>query len=439
MKFTILALVGALASADARQLRTKARNLEGANNRAELDATADISFAKCIEVSVQTDNADEDMQTAILSGYAKPIESYAAFYPNTYFNVNEMMMVSLGDYVAAKVKSIANKNQNYCEACRQFEETCNPQQEEEAVEEEAAEGEEAEGAEGEGEGEDRKLATAINCDQCQSLGCYAEEEDNGQVDYDEQVSQFVENVAGCMQVENYADANGNGAYIGMACGSYGDAAEFAVFLDEDCTIETNQLTASGLLASMANDQGVSMSTVLSTASTYMQKAFTSSLSCEKVEYYDPYNADNNADGNADEAAEMSEGCKQITQDAVYIADCQLEQGDEEAAEDEDKWYNFDVEEAGNIEEACGVVNYKLNAGESFQYFYDEKTQGTTYSRDKKGSLTSTSEEKAGMSGGIAFLIAALVIAIVVAPVAWFINSKRNTQASESDYQGGTLS
>jgi hypothetical protein len=130
MKFTILALVGALASADARQLRTKARNLEGANNRAELDATADISFAKCIEVSVQTDNADENMQTAILSGYAKPIESYAAFYPNSYFNVNEMMMVSLGDYVAAKVKSIANKNQNFCEACRQFEETCNPQQEE---------------------------------------------------------------------------------------------------------------------------------------------------------------------------------------------------------------------------------------------------------------------------------------------------------------------
>ena len=130
MKFTIIALAGALASANARQLRTTTvRKLEGAQ-RAELDGSAIISFAKCIEVSVQSDDADEDTQTAVLAGTAKPVKSFAAFYTNTYANDNEMMMVGLGDYVAAKVKSSAMKAQQACETCRQFEETCNPEEEE---------------------------------------------------------------------------------------------------------------------------------------------------------------------------------------------------------------------------------------------------------------------------------------------------------------------
>jgi hypothetical protein len=243
-----------------------------------------------------------------------------------------------------------------------------------------------------------------------------------------------------MQVQNYQDANGNAAYIGLSCGSYGDAAEFAVFLDEDCTIETNQLTVSTVLASAgANDQGVSYSTLLSATSPYLQEAFTTSMSCEALVYYDPNNADNNNNNN-NEANQMSEACQEITNEAVFIADCQLEEGDEEQAQDEDKWYEFDVDEAGNIDQACGVVNYKLNKGESFKYFYDEKTQGSNYARDKSGHLTSTTASaSAGMSGGVIFLIVALVIVIVVAPVAWLIKTKRNTQASESDYQGGTLS
>eukprot|EP00984_Skeletonema_dohrnii_P000816 scaffold248_cov127-Skeletonema_dohrnii-CCMP3373.AAC.1 len=464
MKFTIIALAGALASANARQLRTTTvRKLEGAE-RAELDGSAIISFAKCIEVSVQSDDADEDTQTAVLAGTAKPVKSFAAFYTNTYANDNEMMMVGLGDYVAAKVKSSAMKAKQACETCRQFEETCNPEEEE--VEEEAAEDEEAadedaaeenadeaeEGDEAAEDGEDaeRKLATAIDssfCYECQANGCYVEEEeDNGQVDYAEQLAQFIENAADCMEIENYADANGNPAYIGMVCGSYGDAAEFAVFMDDECTLETNQVTAATVLsAAGANDEGVSMSQVMSYASMYMQDAFTTSLSCEQVEYYDPNNGDEDGeqnDANEDaNAVEMNEACGQIVDEAVYIADCAAEDAaeEDEEDEDEDKWYDFDVQDGGDLDEVCAVVNYKMNIGEDFTYFYDETTQGSVgYDRDMGGHLKS-SEAGSGMSGGMIFLIVALVVGIVVAPVAWLINSKKNTQASETDYQGGTLS
>ena len=130
MKFTIIALAGALASANAHQLRSNVRKLEGANAnayQAQLDGSANISFAKCIEVTVQPDN-DENIQAAIQGGTAKPVKSFAAFYTNSYANDNEMMMVDLGTYVAGKVSASAMKTRQMCETCREFEETCNPEQ-----------------------------------------------------------------------------------------------------------------------------------------------------------------------------------------------------------------------------------------------------------------------------------------------------------------------
>lgn len=137
MKFNLIALAGALATAKAHQLRTNVRKLDenqannnGNNNyRAELDGSANISFAKCIEVSVQQEY-DEDLEAAIASGASKSVKSYAAFYTNKYANDQEMMMVGLGDYVAAKVKASAMKAEKACETCREFEETCNPEEEE---------------------------------------------------------------------------------------------------------------------------------------------------------------------------------------------------------------------------------------------------------------------------------------------------------------------
>ena len=305
--------------------------------------------------------------------------------------------------------------------------------------EEAAEEEEAE----EGEGENRKLATAIDssfCNQCQTQGCYVEEEENGQVDYKEELADFIKQAAECMQVENYQDANGNSAYIGMACGSHGDAAEFAVFLDEDCTIETNQVSATTVLSSAgANEDGVSMIQLMAFAGMYMQEAFTTKLSCEQVEYYDPNNADEeNEDGedeNADQNVEMNETCESITGEAVYIADCAAEDAaeEDEAAEEEEQWYDFDVQDGGDIDEVCAIVNYKMNNKEKFDYFYNEKTQGTSYKRNVTGSLKKTNN---GMSGGLIFLIVALVIG-----AAMLIHSKMSSNKAQKQdhYFGESLS
>ena len=399
---------------------------------------------------------DEDIQAAIAAGTAKAEASYVTFFPNPYVNDNERMITSVGNYVAAKVKASANKDRQFCEACERWQETCYAQQygnnnaedgadenqQQDQAEDGADENQEQNQADGEeaADGEDagRKLYNAPDCDVCAAKGCFAEEQE-GAVDDNELVGQFVEQVAECMEVE---DNNGGVSYyIGFGCSSYGDAAEFAVYLDDGCSIMTNTMSASSLLSGLYSEDGVSYSSLMSKTASFMQEAFTTDSSCYQMQYDDPNEDGNNNNQNQEE--EIAEVCMDITDEAMYVAYCNVNQQEQqEAAEDEQQaWYDVDVQNAEDVEEVCSVVKAKLSMdGEAeWTYFYDETKQGSTYERNKKGQLVGSAADQASMGGGMIFLITALVIAIVVAPIAWLINSKKNTTASESDYQGGTLS
>ena len=409
---------------------------------------------------------DEDIQAAIAAGYARAESSYITLFPNTYNNDNERMIMPVGTYVASKVKASANKDKEFCDACKDWQETCYAQKygyndaadadadyaEEEADEnqqqDQAEDGadenqEQAEDGEEAAEGEDagRKLYwNQPDCDVCASKGCFAEDQE-GAVDYDEQVSQFVEQVAGCMKVE---DNNGYASYIGMACSPYGDAVEIAVFMDEDCSIMTNTKSASSAVSGLYSDEGVSYDSLMSMTAAYLQEAFITDSSCYQMQYDDPNEDGNNNNQNQEE--EIAEVCRDIADEAMYVAYCDVDQQEQqEAAEDEQQaWYNVDVQNADDLEEVCSVVNAKLRMddGEAdWDYFYNEELQGTSYERNKKGQLVGGSYQES-MSGGMIFLITALAIAIVVAPIAWFIISKKNKKrasSSESDYQGWMLS
>lgn len=251
--------------------------------------------------------------------------------------------------------------------------------------------------------------------------------------------EFLKQASECMDV-NYQDGNGIQYYIGLSCGSYGDAAEFAVYVDEDCSAQINTISASSLLttSSYVNGQGTAGSTLMTYASVFLQEAFTTSQSCYAKYYLDAEDAnDANANNDNNEDMNLSEACNEF-KNAVLISSCAANQQEQEEADDEDQYYDFDVQDGEDIDEVCSVINAKLSKGEEFQYFYNEGSQGTVYERDNKGHLKTTAS-KSGLSGGVIFLIVFLVIAIVVAPVAWLIKTKRNTTASETDYHGGTLS
>ncbi len=465
MKFTLIALAGALTAANGRQLRnTTPRKLEqngNNNNQVQLTSASTLTFEKCVDVTTMADE-DEDIQAAISAGYAMAEASYVTFFSNSYANDNDRMITTAGNYVAAKVKASANKDRQFCEACEQWQETCYEQQygynnadaeegadenqQQDQAEDGADENQEQNQADGEdGDDAGRKLyGNAPDCGVCESKGCFAEEQE-GAVDSNELVGQFVEQVAECMEVE---DANGGQSYyIGFGCSPYGDAAELAAYLDDGCSIMTNTKSAASLISGLYSDDGVSYTTLLSLTSTFLQEAFITDSSCYQMQYDDPNEENDGNNNNQNQEEEIAEVCNDIAEEAMYVAYCYVDQQEQqEAAEDEQQaWYDVDVQNADDLEEVCSVVNAKLRMddGEAdWDYFYNEELQGTSYERNKKGQLVGSAADQESMSGGMIFLITALVIAIVVAPIAWFIISKKNkkrTSASESEYQGWMLS
>jgi hypothetical protein len=78
-------------------------------------------------------------------------------------------------------------------------------------------------------GNGRKLKQQIDCNQCESLQCFADDAENGQADIDKMVAEWIEEVANCKATDQYV--NGMQVYLGPIC-SDGLYFEIGAFLNE---------------------------------------------------------------------------------------------------------------------------------------------------------------------------------------------------------------
>jgi len=426
MKFTttVIALAGALTTATAtaesksqlrlhmarRQLEAAAdaeNNGDGAEEAVELSGSSTLSFFRCYEMTVEAD-VDGETAEAIMAQNALPVVSYATFYTDQYYNPNGIMSMRLGDFVTTMIQNAVTYDDEFCEQCQAQEtiEYCENQANElEEAQEEAAEDEAAEGEE-EAEG-------YPDCYTCVAKGCFAE--DKYKNDFDEaELAEFVEEVAQCKQV----DYDGEAYYLGFACGSSGDVAEYAVFLDDDCIIQTKRMSASFLLSIAEQDEyEQNAASMYMNSVNYLLAAFTTPMSC------------NDGDDENDNQ-EMSEACKQMTENAFYVAECAAEEGQEaeNQAQNANQWYEVQLEDADNEEEVCAAIYKQFNTDEEdITYFYDEEVQGSVFDLSGFKNLDSNM-----ISAGMAALIALVVFAIVfVSVLAALTRNKSKSKKSEN--------
>lgn len=144
--------------------KNPARKLEDA-----IDGSYSLKFSQCVDIKTY-DEGNEDYADSIASGVVVPTKSYVIFHVCTdatcgYEGDDDLYIVDLATYLSTVATYHAEKRGKFCEACGQFEDVCNVQEEDDAVEEdeeEAADGEGEEAAEGEqedaaeGEEEDRE-------------------------------------------------------------------------------------------------------------------------------------------------------------------------------------------------------------------------------------------------------------------------------------------
>ena len=142
MKFSLLVLAGALASANAssNKLSTTPRQLENDDGGGDdgywvdsevLTSSNVMVFEACYTVSsllsedndMYAENYDK-LYALVKAGNAKPEQGYATFFTNTDMSSNERMVAPAGDYVAAKVMANVNADEYKKKDCNQYKEYC---------------------------------------------------------------------------------------------------------------------------------------------------------------------------------------------------------------------------------------------------------------------------------------------------------------------------
>jgi len=448
----------------------------------EINGEYSIQFNSCLSLTIaDEDLLDEGIIYYAAQGQVVAQKSYILFdvcySEDCYYQADDSKMTfvtDIGTFFEAFADFLPNQVEQYCEGCQENEGYCDgsleaemaeQEAEEEAAdeeEEEAEEGSEEDGEEGEedgedGEGEDegdRKLSKIvskknsrrklknnevveqINCNTCELYECFdAEEEDNNErrveeVEYEfEDALEWLNGLSECQQVEDY-QWNDIDLYAGLICNAEGTGVEIGVFLDEDCSMYTNQKSFSSVM-SYADKEYFQMS------SEVVEYMFTSDFSCyqPEVTYINPYTEqeeeeeqDENEEYEAPEAAEWCQDLFGGDFDATNLYDCGAEENEdeeeqEEAEEDENlsyyDWYSYqlDADDAEDAQATCEVI--KALEGE-YTTVYDKENSGVLY--DYSARSSSSKDGVGGMSGGaIAFIL--LVVVGAAAGAAYVFKGK----------------
>ena len=137
----------------------------------------------------------------------------------------------------------------------------------------------------------------IDCEQCQAYECYVDEDDlDDQAvrkdELDEQVSEWIADLAECK--ESGTQWNGMDLYIGAMCSPFGDGVELAVFVDDECTMYTNQ--QSFYKTWNPNNDNEDGYNYLTYAENFIKSAFSEVTPCMQQEFADPDAEEEEEDG-----------------------------------------------------------------------------------------------------------------------------------------------
>lgn len=126
-----------------------------------LDGSYNFKFSQCVDVKTFDEDNDANYAEQIAAGTVVPTKSYVIFHVCTdatcgYDGEDDLYIVDLPTYLGTVATFHAEKKAKYCEACEQFADVCNVQEEEEEEEvaedaDEEADGEEEQADEGENE------------------------------------------------------------------------------------------------------------------------------------------------------------------------------------------------------------------------------------------------------------------------------------------------
>jgi hypothetical protein len=338
-------------SANKRALVEKIRKLQNDGDDdgdAEFEITGDYSirFNSCISMEIETDdNNNQNNQYYEGSTAVQEVLVVDLVSSDSSMPVQEVAM-DIGTFVSSIGAMVYEQVESYCTVCQDIAESCEDGTSSSWLSQS-----------GSAVSEEGTTIEFVDCDTCVLYNCYEENDDDGDDDGVDMESAFAyltelsECQAFSFSYENseYAEAEdgddsgdsqeqddgqqqqGQGLYISYMCNEYGTGIDLGFFLDDECTMYTEEQ----LVADSISENSLAGQYLIS-AKSLIEGIFLNSFSCNSVEFAAPYSANdendnsgynfqyygNNAEGEQDAPA-ANEYCQAVLEgeNSVVIGTC----------------------------------------------------------------------------------------------------------------------
>ncbi|KAL3935779.1 MAG: hypothetical protein SGBAC_008768 [Bacillariaceae sp.] len=302
-----------LNSMDKRSFLKHARSLqEDEENSFDINGQYSVRFNSCVSIELDEEEQDEhDNQNRNNEWYENAVAVKEMLIvdlvsSNSSIPTQEVAM-DIGTFVNSVGRMVYEQVESYCSVCQEIEETCASQQE-------GSTGWLSQHASKYYDAEQGYTVEYVDCDTCSLYNCIGNDDGNRKLnqneeydmetafDYLEELSQcqafsvnyqnseYAENSEGDYDQNEDQDKNSESLYVGYMCSEYGAGIELSFFLDEDCTLATDEIDVAEKIPenSMAG-QYLYMSQNL------VNGIFENSFSCDNIQFASPF--DNQADAD----------------------------------------------------------------------------------------------------------------------------------------------
>ncbi len=372
----------------------------------QLTGRESIVFKSCETLSVEASVNDVNIQQAMLNGNIIGVKSFVEFdvcqseYCYTGDGGNRTTYVtSLADYMAAFSQFLPTQQQEYCQGCIDNNDYCQieyPNYYEQARQ---------------NNGGVRKLAgdvfyETIDCNRCYNYQCLYT--DNELYNYQQEWTQkhsleWIQSMASCYRDnENPIRINGAQVSFGFMCNEEGTGVEVAAFMDDQCTLYTNQVAFGNVMSSKDNYMWYK-------SKANVEYIFNNDFSCYDPEVvyvspdFDGWDQVQNSNGQGDDyQPDAGEWCWNVfggDMTPVPMADC----GSEGETSYENSYntyaynnnYNYSLsqEESQDATAACS----KLSTNGGGEHIYSHSGSGAMYSYKSQANSVAYAASASGAS------------------------------------------
>lgn len=376
--------------------RNLANNNNNYNGNVQITGAHSIIFKSCESLRVDADLSDDNDGTLTAlyeEGSVRAQKSYILFdvclssYCDSGKSSDRTTYITdIASFINALVYFIPSKQAQYCDGCQQNSNYCL-----------YGNGNSRYSNGGNRRHLEETIYEYIDCNRCKAYNCFT---GYSKVDYS---LGWIQSMTQCQQSQNPFYFNGLEVTMGFMCNQDGSGVEVATFLDDDCTLYTNQIAYGNIMSEQDYLYYIY-------SKQHIEYMFTTDFSCydPQVVYINPtdeaagyYNF--NQQSGDDALPEAAEWCQLVFQANMDVVDLKTCGGTYSSSSSSGSSKNSYLAEA-DVQDGTAVCSTLQGHGGKGDRVYDKKSSGSMYKYSGKQHSSNWGKRNNGSGGLIAFFV-----------------------------------